>query len=92
MKKLIAAFLLLGAATVVLAGCDNVRTLPPPETSPLTADLQQTTPLPLLSLTEIAAGLERLAQINRTLDRSRFDQSSYPRIVGVDARNGRVLV
>ena len=92
MKKLTAAFLLLAAATAILTACDSVRTSPPPSTNPLTADLQRTTPLPLLSLTEITAELDRIAQINLTLDRSRVDRSSYPRIVGVDARNGRVLV
>ena len=92
MKKLTAPLLLLGAAIALLTACGNVGTSPPPDTTPLTADPERTTPPPLLSVAEIAAELERIAGVNRTLDRSRVDQSSYPRIVGIDARNGRVLV
>jgi len=96
MRKLTAALLLLGAATVLLTACGNVERLTPldsgADVSTPGADLPQTKPPPLLSVAEIAAELERIVQINRTLDRSRVDQSSYPRIVGVDARNGKVLV
>ena len=35
--------------------------------------------------------MERIARINETLDRASVDRSDYPWIVGIDARNGRVL-
>ncbi len=94
MRKLTAVFLLLAAVTAVLTACGNVKTSTPSDfgADAAAVNLPQTTPLPLLSAVEITAELERIAGINRTLDRSRVDQSSYPRIVGVDARNGRVLV
>ena len=47
---------------------------------------------PVMSTTLMQAELERLHRINLTVGSGDFDPSVYPVSVGVDARNGKMLV
>ena len=47
---------------------------------------------PVKSTEEIQAAMERLHQINLTVGTSDFDPSVYPVSVGIDARNGKMLI
>ena len=47
---------------------------------------------PVMTTDDIQAEMERLHRINLTVSKGGFDPSPYPVSVGVDLRNGRMLV
>ena len=77
MKKLL--FLIFGGALLLmLVGC--------------TRPDFRTFSNPMMTTDDIQAEMERLHRINLTVSKGGFDTSPYPVSVGVDLRNGRMLV
>ena len=77
MKKLL-LLIFGGALVLILLGC--------------TRPDFRTFSNPVMTTEDIQAEMERLHRINLTVSSGGFDTSPYPVSVGVDLRNGRMLV